>query len=299
MSHVCTRSPLAAGLLGAALFLGTPALAKPHTGAHPIKGMPLVLPGPSLSSLRKLNPKVSFNVLCLSQVPIMSTGAVTQTAVVDVVPPNGASNPGSIGLFMFPPDVLLTQQLNQGANVSPVAFFPMPPGTSGVPTQVAQVNITETTQKPTSLQDLALVCPVSSLPLLPLLNPGMSFSVLRVSQVAGSFGPTTQTALVGIQQQGGVDPAQPFPLFVPVSDLPALGQLNIGSTIQVVNVFQAPLGSTGQVIPVAFVKITPNSQALDRENQNDRPDDDKDGHDHGKHHGGDHGHGHHGDDDDD
>ena len=70
-----------------------------------------------------------FAVVCLSQVPVPGTGSMTQTAVVDLSPPAGATSAaGSFPLFMFPQDVPVVQQLNGGMQIQQVGMVQVPPG---------------------------------------------------------------------------------------------------------------------------------------------------------------------------
>jgi hypothetical protein len=264
MRLVSRRSRGAIGGMGAAILTGAVSLARPPAWAGAAGGMPLVLPAQSLPSLCQLNGSTSFTVVCYSQAPVSNTGAVAQTAVVDLSPPGGSLGPGgSLSLFMFPQDVPVVQQLNGGMQIKPAGLFPS--GSSGTPTQVAQVNVTE----PGSMQNgkgstgMLLVCPVPSLPLLGQLNPGLSFNVLCSSQAGkGKAGPGAQTALLNVQPtQGSVDPSQPLPMWVPVDTLPALGQLNGGASIGVIDTTEIPVGGSTAMLPVAFVEIQQNPQA--------------------------------------
>ena len=314
MRSVSRRLRRGAGALAAVVLMGTLALIPRSAGAGQAQAMPLVLPRQCLSYLPQFNGNTGFTVVCLSQVPIPNTGAAAQTAVVDLSPPGGSIGPnGSFPLFMFPQDVPLVQQLNGGMPINPVAIYQVPtrkrvPGGSGTPAQIAQVNVAEPgqVQGKTGPIGFLLVCPVPSLPLLGQLNPGLSFQVLCISQVGtGKVSPGAQTALLDIQPtQGIVDLSQPLPMLLPVDILPALGQLNVGTTLDVINVTEVPVSGRNAVLPVALVDVTQSAQAPSPPG-NEQPgspgdnEDDDSGDGHGKGHGKGHGNGqgHHKNDD--
>jgi hypothetical protein len=265
MRSVSRGSRRGASRLTAAILMGMLALTPRSARAGQVQVMPMVLPQESLPYLQQLNGGTGFSVVCLSQAPIASAGATVPTAVVDLSPPAGAVGPdGSFPLFMFPQDVPVVQQLNGGMPIIPVALYPMPSSGAGKPTQVAQVSVAEPVpmQSKVGSPGCLLVCPVPSLPLLGQLNPELSFDVLCTSQAgAGKAGRAAQTALLDIQPaQGTLKPSQPLPILLPVDTLPALGQLNAGTTMDVIDVTEMPAG--GVLLPVALVDVKQNPQAL-------------------------------------
>jgi len=275
MRHQVGERRAALGAVGMAILLGTLALTTPRAHADPRtppKGMPLVLPVQSVPVLRQLNRATNFNVQRLSQVAIGNTGAVSQTAIVDVRQKNQQFNPvGLFPLFLLARDLPMVQQLNQGTNINTLAVFQTAIGNTGQVDQVALVTIQQMNK---ALQQigptgLLLVMPPDTMQSLAQLNSQTNFNTVRVSQVAaGNTGPVSQTALVSVDQKNGiVNTDQPFPLFVRTRDLPRLVQLNIGLNINIVNVFQIAIGNTGQVDQIALVNVTQNNQALGDINQ--------------------------------
>lgn len=263
MRPVFPQSVSATGLLSLALLLGVVGLAPQSARAGSAPGMPLVLPAQSLPSMEQINGQTAFAVVCYSQAPIPGTGATAQTAVVDLTPAAGAMGlDGSFPLFMFPQDVPVVQQLNGGMPVTPVGMFQLPGSGDSSPTQVAQVMVQGPQQRQTSQAGCLLVCPVPSLPLMGQLNPGLAFDVLCTCQAGtGKVAPSAQTALLNIQPiQGKIDPSQPLPVWMPVSTLPALGQLNVGTSMDVINVIEMPVGGT--MLPAALVDVTQHPQPL-------------------------------------
>jgi hypothetical protein len=221
-----------------------------------------VLPAECLPYLGQLNPGTSFNVVCCSQSPVPGAG-VAQTAVVDLSPPGAPVGPGgSYPLFMLPQDVPMVQELNGGMQITPSGLFQLPSNNDGQPTQIEQVQITAPGQNQAGATGCLLVCPVPTLPLLGQLNPGLSLEVLCTSQAgSGKVAPGVQTALLDIQPAAGkLNPSQPLPLWVPVDMLPALGQLNVGASMDIIDTTEMPAG--GSMLPVALVDIQQNPKPL-------------------------------------
>jgi hypothetical protein len=288
-----------------ALLAVAPVSAKKHTPQR----HPLVLPCQCLTYMQQLNAGTGFKLVCLSQVPAPGTGGMAQTAVVDLSPPAQATGPtGSFPLFMFPQDVPTVQQLNGGMGLQTTAIIPVTDVT-GKTVPVAQVSVPGPGQSQTGQTGCLLVCPMPSLPLMKQLNPGLSMTVLCTSLVgAGKGNPASQTALLDVQPTHGiVDPSQPLPMLVPLDTLPALGQLNSGSIINVIDVSAVPAGGSA-VLPVALIGVTQQEQSLNPSSPA-KGDDEDEGDDsqgkgkgHGKDQGKDHGKGHgksHGDDESD
>jgi len=111
---------------------------------------------------------------------------------------------------------------------------------------------------------MPLVLPLQSVPLLRQLNRATNFNVQRISQVAiGNTGAVAQNAIVDVRQKNQqFNRIAPFPLFVLARDLPMVQQLNQGTNINTLAVFQTAIGNTGQVDQVALVTVQQKNNAL-------------------------------------